>query len=229
MWITIFLAVFLSLAFFTGCGTEVLAKTPGPSATASAILDPGAVEVGEPLIKPTSPFYFIKIIREQFEEKFGSSERKDKVTRQLEFSQRRLREVNSLIKGNRQDLIEVFMQRYRENITSALLFTGPEDSLKAVVAGALARHLDVLARSYDQVGDPKAKRAIRASFIFAHEKSSGSLAGLKGEDKKDLESKIDNRLVVGCKFLIREASSAALTETESLLLQEKASSCQRSF
>ena len=72
MKITVVLAAFaFSLSvFLSGCN-QTYAVFSIPSATleqlTSGLPDPGAVEIGDSLITPVSPLYFLKAIREKIE------------------------------------------------------------------------------------------------------------------------------------------------------------------
>lgn len=188
-------------------------------------VDPGAVEIGSSLIGPASPIYFLKTIREKIELKLSSSAQSI-VLRQLEFAHRRLRETNNLVKNKRQDLIQVTMERYRQHFNLANQKAVGDKDLQMKVAEAVARNLDVLIRVYDQVGDPSAKREIRASTIFSEKLSRQILDGLDLANQQLLIGKVAKRQAAACKFLSREASGSGLTDSELEILRNNVKDCE---
>ncbi len=69
MRITIFLAVLISFSLLLGFCGSVYAQSSTPSASIDlddlgSLDEGGAIEVGESLISPASPLYFLKTIRE---------------------------------------------------------------------------------------------------------------------------------------------------------------------
>ncbi len=195
MRVTIVLAVLtFSFVLLGSCGNVL------------AVNDIGAVYIGESSIHPASPFYFLKAIREKIELALAGSN-KVKAQRQLEFSQRRLREVNALVKNKRQDLIDSTLERYKAALSETENLVSQDEDLKIKVGEAVARHLDVLQRIYDQVGNPRAKQAIRAA-IERDEKYNRPMA---------------------CRFLAKEATASGLTETEKVFLGQKVQSCQKNL
>lgn len=224
MRVTIILAALslLSLFYLSSCGL-VLAQTDDSLVT--EVSDPGSIEIGESLITPDSPLYFLKTLRENIEIVFSSS-KQSKVIRQLEFAQRRLREVRGLVKNRKQDLIPSTLERYKLFIDQAQEIARGDESLQAKVAEELSRHLYVLQTVYDTVGNPRAKQAIRAALIRAEEQNSQIVSRLETARQQSLIKKIAARQAFACKFLIREATSSALNDTEREYLKEKVNLCR---
>jgi hypothetical protein len=229
--ITIAPAVFsLLTTFLVFCGQQAYAVEATPGAGPAAYVDPGAVEIGEALIPPTSPLYFLKSLRENIEDRFFSPvSDESKVVRKMEFAQRRLREIRSVIKKNRQDLIEPLMQQYRNYIVLADRIAPDKPEIVATLAELKARHLDVLIRFYDEVGDPNAKRAIRASIIAVEEVNRAALGNLSDPQRGQLDQKIKLRQLGACNFLRREASGSGLNDTEKFVIKNKATECLKAF
>lgn len=168
-------------------------------------------DIGQSEISPASPLYFLKIVKENIELKLAFTPN-IKMIRELEFATRRLREVNSLIPINRQELIpseralliEPTLERYwyfLQNVPGS----GPERQ-------TLAIHLETLERIYDRVTNQRARMAIRAS-----------INRLIGRADLPQSSKL-----LACTFLTKEASSSALTEVERSILLERSANCFKS-
>lgn len=199
----------LSFIFLSGCSLALAQDN-----------DVGAVDIGESSISPDSTLYFLKAIREKIELALaGSSE--IKAQRQLEFATRRLREVNALVKNKRQDLIDSTLERYKSALSETENLVSQNNDLKIKVGEAVARHLDVLQRVYDQVGNPRAKQAIRAAILRAEEHNRLLL------QKLDISSQ--KRQSLACRFLAKEASGSGLTDTEKVYLGQKAKDCQKNI
>lgn len=188
--------------------------------------DAGAVEIGASLIPPSSPLYFLKAIRERIEVIFATT-REVKTQRQIEFAQRRLRELNSLVKSGNHELVEVTMERYRQHLSEAQRQFGQNQDLQSKVAEAVSRHLDVLVRVYDTVGNPRAKTAIRAAIERAEEQNRATLQTLETVAQQQLIGKIALRQAHACRFLIRESTASGLTSTEKEVLKDKVESCKK--
>lgn len=232
MRITIALAVFsISLAvFLSECGIEAFAATSTSSANleeiTSGLPDPGAVEIGVSLINPTSPFYFIKSVREKIELMF-ISKTSQKIIAELEFAQRRLREVNSLIKVGKQDLIEPMVEQYKSSIITLDSLAGNDSDYKTEIAQALSRHLDILQRFYDNAGEPRAKMSILSAIQRVEEHNRDLLSKLELKDQQKLIKEIALRQILACKFLVRESSSSGVLETTRQLLAQKVNACKK--
>lgn len=165
------------------------------------------VDFGASQINPASPLYFLKTIREAIEMHLAQTG-PVKTIRQLEFSTRRLREVNSLILVDRQDLIEATLIRYWSHVQNL-----PERETDKDLAERIKENLKIdlqfLNRIYGQLSNPRAQIAVRSTIN-------------KLVQRKDLEN--DARSM-GCSFLTKVASSSALTEAERAIYSERAQNC----
>lgn len=231
MRITAVLSILIAVVIFLAPCTNVLALESTDSTEPINIdelqADPGAVDVGEALIPPNSPLYFLKILREKIELALTFSQ-EGKVVRQLEFAQRRLREVNKLIKNKKQDLIGETMAKYRDHINQALAAASSDD-LKVKVGEAISRHLDVLQRVYDGVGNETAKAAIRGNIERAAEHNRTLLAKLDTVKQKLLIKKTVLRQALACKFLGRESTASGISDNEKKTLRAKFADCQKNI
>jgi hypothetical protein len=230
MRITIVVAILAFWFFSLPCGFLALAaiKDSSPSATPIKQIIPEAVNIGYSLIDPAHPLYFLKTAKEYLEVHFFSPVTDiSKVTRNLEFAQRRLREVNSLIKDKRQDLIVPMMEQYKNYLNLTDKIAPDKENIKTEIAQSKARHIDVLMRLYDQIGDPAAKRAIRSAIVEAENYNGHALQDIQDPSiKADLTEKISQRQKLVCAFLSREASSSALNDTERYYFSQKARECK---
>lgn len=194
--------------------TFLLLTSPVSAQTASLSAIP-AIEIGDSLIDPTSPFYFLKTIRERIEQTLQLSDH-SKTIGQVEFAHRRLREVNSLVNNKRQDLIEVTLEKYRHHGELAFKKSAENFNLGLDVAEGLSSQIDVLVRIYDQIGDPNGKRAIRASVIRLEENMDKFLGQ---------RSEIDLRQTQACQFLMKVSEDGSLNEPERAILKQKVTQC----
>ena len=228
MRITWILAILTFTFILLGSCGSVLAANDDDLTSGLTLNDAGAVDIGESLIHPASPLYFLKAIREKIELALAGT-KETKAQRQLEFSQRRLREVKALVKQKRQDLIDSTLERYKASLSEAENLVSQDEDLKVTVGEAVARHLDVLQRVYDQVGNPRAKQAIRAAILRAEEHNRLLLQKLDFSSQQKLIRKTAQQQALACKFLAKEASGSGLTDTEKVYLQEKVGKCQKNI
>lgn len=190
------------------------------------VATPGAVEVGRSVISPISPLYFLKTIRERIEVLFAGTN-ETKLNRELEFSIRRIREMNSLINSQKLDQIPITLERYNKHIKQAEGFAGSDEGLKVRIGEQLARHLDVLQRAYDLVGDPRAKMAILTAIERIEEHNRVLLDKLSIENQQRLIRGIAGRQAFACRLLIRESSGSGLNDVEASVLKQKANECRQ--
>lgn len=230
MRITIVLSFLSLFALLGSCNFALAQSATAQSATASAedliktVENPGAVDLGESLIHPASPLYFLKAIRERIEMILDSSQ-EAKSMRQVEFAQRRLREVATLVRIKRQDLIPPTIEQYKLHLKNADEFTKQNEELKVRVGEAISRHLDSLQRVYDMVGNPSTKAAIRSAIERSEEQNIAVLKNLSIESQQKLIRKTAGRQAFACKFLMREATSSGLNDSERESLKQRVRDC----
>ncbi len=227
------LSFLFSLIFLTNFGsilaTEAISSSPASAQTINLINttgNPGAVDIGQSLIAPDSPLYFLKSIRESIEMKLTSSTQA-LVLRNLEFATRRLREVNTLIDKKRQDLIPSSLERYYFYIQEAgSKADRSTEDLEITVGLQVARQLEVLQRDYDQVGDARAKIAIRTAILRLQDFYPEFLAKLDLATQQKLINQVAERLAFTCNFLTREATASGLNDSEKVKLQDEVGKCR---
>lgn len=165
-------------------------------------------EIGQSLIHPASPIYFLKTIREDLELKFALTP-KVQILRKLEFATRRLREVNSLIVSSHLELIQSTLEKYWFHIRELPDSGITDEQIVERISSIIGLHLKVLETIYDQVSNVSARMSIRTAIN-------------RLTQRIDLSK--DARLSA-CSFLAKEASSSGLTEVERIILLERSQKC----
>lgn len=184
--------VFSAIIFLGGCNTAFAQDN----------------DIGQSIIHPAHPLYFLKTVREGLEMHFAQTP-KVKFIRQLEFATRRLREVKSLIPTNRQDLIETTMERYWHQISNLPDKNLQIEGLAKEISDSLVIHIKTLEKVYLQVSNQRAKMAIRSALN-------------RLMSRQDIPSYA--RIPV-CEFFSKEATSSAVVESERAILTERAQNC----
>lgn len=191
------------------------------------ILDPGALEVGDSLISPSSGLYFLKALRERIELYFSDTNQV-KTQRELEFSVRRIREAKTLIDEKREDLIEVTLQKYRNHLDAVQKLSNGGRGMNVNVGASVARHMYVLQSLYYNINDLAAKRAVRTSIqrVLEHNWDLLNSKELALVEKTALSEQIALRQIAGCKFLSDETNNTAFNESEREILKEYVEGCK---
>lgn len=221
----ILLGLTVSLLSFVLAG-NVFAQSPSfPSVVPTKLMTdlkyPDPIKIGQAQLDPSSPFYFLKTIREGIELKFSTTPR-IKLIRYFEFSVRRLREVEALILKDKQQWIEPVLVSYRQDVDT--LYDLVSEDTDIWVADRLGEQLNWLISRYDKLKDPRAQLAARASIEKLVKHNSRMLADPK-IDQGQLIGKIALDQSLGCLFLIKEATDSALTQAERVLIGDDAGKC----
>lgn len=224
MRITIVLAILASFLSF-GCNTALAQGSGQGEDLVSIVQDPGAINIGESLIHPASPLYFLKTIRERIEAALTTTQ-EAKVMREVEFALRRLRETNALVKVKKQDLMDSTLEKYKFHLSRAFSLARDSEDLQVKVGEATSQHLDVLQRVYNQVGNPRAKQAVRAALERAEEHNRLLLQKLSLVKQQQLIKAVALRQAFACKFLAREATASGLNDVEREVLHQKVKECR---
>lgn len=164
------------------------------------------VDIGYSMIHPASPLYFLKTIREALELKFATTGHV-KLLRQLEFAQRRLREVRTLITIN-EDLIPPTIERYIFYL-NGLNDTHKDAEELRLMQSNLAYNLKALQLIYGQTVTPRAKMFIRSAMNRVIQR-----ADVQNFAKLPI-----------CNLFAKESSSSALNQTEQTILTQRAQGC----
>lgn len=164
-------------------------------------------DIGYSKLDPSSSFYFLKGVREEIEIRLALTTHV-RLLRQLEFATRRIREARSLVSKNQQ-LIPASLERYTATLGTLLDRRVINDELALKIESSLSTHLDVLQQMYQDLLDADAKRSVRATINrIVSRPDVPKLAKLSA-----------------CSFLKKEASSSALTQSEQIILLERARKC----
>ncbi len=164
-------------------------------------------QIGKSNLDPSSPVYFLKTIRESLETKFAGMG-KARWLKELEFSTRRIREVNALI-TKEQDLIAPTLEKYKSNLSSIPQKDLGDPAIVSRIKDSLTLQLNDLLAVYGQVANSTARMAIRAAI---------NAIVLRVDIPQ--ASKLP-----ACSFLKSEASSSALNQTEKAVYSERAKNC----
>lgn len=169
-------------------------------------------DIGYSRISPASLFYFLKGVREAFEMEFAGTDRV-KMLRRVEFATRRLREVNTLVRDQKEELIPATLERYTVllNQLGDKHLQGSEIGIK--LRSDLSVHLNALEKIYNQSSAPRSKIFIRSALNRIIQ-------------RVDIED--DSKLTV-CRLFSKEASSSALNQTEQTVLLDRAEKCFKSL
>lgn len=182
-----------------------------------------AESIGQSVIYPSTPWYFLKTVREIIEFKLSTTQ-ETKVIRQFEFANRRIREVNSLVNYRKEEWIPPTLERYYATVTPLKGWAGAAE--KTWIGDRLAGHLFLLADLHSQVENPQAKRAIRVAVTRLTVELDLLAKELIEPQLSQIHAKITPAKIYGCNFLVKEATSSALTQAERVLLTSQARECK---
>ncbi|MBI2330542.1 hypothetical protein HYU94_04050 [Candidatus Daviesbacteria bacterium] len=181
--------------------------------------------LGEARIHPASPLYFLKSVREILELKFAGATH-IRALRNLEFTTRRIREVKSLVKTSRQDLIEPTLERYWATLSELKGLVNLKDEITvSQVSGAAASQMAALQDIYYQVSDPRAKRSLRTAINRVSEWEQQMIVQLNLFKQYSQAQQVMTSKLSACNFLAQEASNSALNEVEKTVWSQRAQKC----
>lgn len=165
------------------------------------------VNIGYSRINPTSPFYFLKTIRENLEFKLALTPRV-RILRQLEFATRRLREARTLVNLKKEDLVPATLERYASYLNIPVDKKSSDSEILTKVKEEFTSHLQVLKQMYNQ-SNLRSKMAIRLTMYRIIQRT-------------DLPVEVNKSI---CNLFAKESSSSALNQTEQVVLASRAKSC----
>lgn len=168
-------------------------------------------------LHPASPFYFVKTIKENLELKFTGSN-SDYNLKYFEFAQRRIKEISSLVRVNRVDLIPSTLEKYWSSLNKVSL--SGDQMIRQVTA-----QINFLESVYHQIEDPAAKRSIRLTLFKIMQWNSKVLNSLTPEENIKFSAQINQNHNLICNLFSKEASSSGLNDTEKLVLLERFQKC----
>lgn len=182
-------------------------------------------KISEARINPASPLYFLKAVQEVIELRFADSAPK-KALRELEFANRRISEVKSLMATSRQDLIEPTLNQYLFYLGEMLGAANLDDrSLAEKITRDMISHMNFLQQANTGVSDPRANRSIRATITSLSKWDLQLIDRLNKSKNAVLSQKIIDSRLTACGFLAKEASNSALNEVERAVFSERAEIC----
>ncbi len=164
-------------------------------------------DIGYSRLDPASPFYFLKTVREELELKLALTPRVVRL-RNLEFATRRLREARSLVNKN-EDLIPATLERYLFYLKNLPEGYVADEEYLTKFRTSLTIHPKVLQQMYDSLSSAPGKTAVRSTLNRMIQRTD-----VQPEAKREV-----------CQFFTEEASSSGLTQTEQVLLRERAKNC----
>lgn len=181
--------------------------------------------LGKSHISPASFFYFLKPIREILEIKFAG-QADIKTLYELEFANRRIREVNSLVKTPHEDLIQPTLEKYWSGLQRFRDMANLKDgNMLERASDALIIQMGDLQKVYLQVSDLKARRSIRMTINKLSEWQSQLIDQLIMSGRPAKAGLVTDSSLSGCHFLSKEASSSALNEIERGVFVVRAEKC----
>ena len=184
-----------------------------------------ADDIGQSRISPASPLYFLKSVREILELKFAPTIH-IRSLRELEFANRRVREVNSLVNSPHEDLIQPTLEKYWSGLGQLIGISDLRDENQAEqVSRSISLHMSLLQKVFSQVSDSKAQRSIRSTVFRLSEWDNRLISKLNTGKHFTFAQEIENSKISGCRFLTREASSSAFNDIERVVTIERAKKC----
>lgn len=180
---------------------------------------------GQSRISPASPLYFLKSIREILELKLAPSTH-IRSLRELEFANRRIREVNSLVNTSHEDLIQPTLEKYWSGLGQLIGISDLRDENQAEqISRSIISHMSFLQEIFSRLSDPAAKRSVRATIFRLSEWDNRLISKLNTAKHPNFANRILSSRLSACRFLSKEASSSALNEVESAVFLARARQC----
>lgn len=180
--------------------------------------------VGQSIIHPAHPLYFLKAVREIIESKVAANP-KQKFVRKIEFLTRRVREVKSLIHFKRQDLIEPTLEKYTAILDEIVGMDTQKRDQVNMAQDEVSNHLLILIKLYPQIEEKRAKISFRSTISKINKWNLTLIDRLNYGGYTDLAEKQIKLNLPACQFLSKEASASSLNDVERIVLSERAEKC----
>lgn len=220
----IFCLVLVLTVFFSLSGST-FAKQSAASDSAK-VVDPGALEVGDSLISPSSPLYFFKSWREKLELYLAPND-VTRAQRELEFSVRRLREVKTLLDENRQDLVPATLKMYIKDLEMVKTYSANSQDTKLELGLSIARHMYILQSLYYRMSMDEAKFTDRDAIRYILKYNQDLLSSGSSQEERELfRDKLKLREIAACQFLRTEARASDMSPDEKKLISEVLEACR---
>lgn len=183
--------------------------------------------IGSSRLSPENPLYFLKAVREKLEIQFAGTE-KVRILKRLEFAERRLKEVNSLIAVHREDLIAPNMEKFLLELT---LIKPAKDKyiIPTTVSNSLGYYMQALVGFYNSLTDPKAKLGVRSTIYRLMDLIQFYYGNMTPELASQIFPLQETKFLAGCNLLAREALSQNLSESERQILKERGAKCEQTL
>lgn len=187
-------------------------------------------EIGFAQIHPGSNIlYSLKILKESLEMKMAGTPN-IKSARYLEFATRRIREVRSLHRGARENLIESTLERYWVHMQSLQgNFDLKNERVVLETTEQVYKHLYILEQLYPDLKDKRAKMSLRLAINRISKWQSDIISRLNKLSQNALEGRVIEHQKLACSFQIKEASAEGLNRIEKEVLSSRAIDCQNSL
>ncbi len=180
--------------------------------------------IGSSQIAPASPFYFLKMVKEEVEWKLAQTDQV-KLMRQMEFAIRRLREVKTLISEDREDLIEPNLIKYQDHLKKLGRYANGNKELELFVSDRVATQMNLLINLYPQLENNRAKLAVRATIENWERQNREELVKQEVGYQEKFWQKIALTEKLSCDFLQKEATNSSLVPSERYLINLKTEDC----
>lgn len=187
-------------------------------------------EIGFAQINPGSNIlYSLKMLKESLEMKTAGTSN-IKSARYLEFSTRRIREVRSLHRDNRENLIESTLERYWVHMQNLLgNFDIKNERVTLETTEQVYKHLYILNLIYPELSDKRAKMSVRLTIYRISKWQADVVLRLNQISQSVIERRVIEHQKLACDFQIKEASSEGLNRIEKEVLSGRAVECEKSL
>lgn len=211
----------ITVGVFSNCSTIYAQNTASGSANFSEFIGEGVeigqVYIGTSVIAPSTPLFALKTLKEQLEMALAQTDHV-KQMRQLEFSVRRLREINTLTIQNRQDLIPNTIEHYLDNIhnflESEVKDSEPEEKRMEIIS----RQMEILVNLYQKSTDPRGKMYIRRAIVDLEEYNRIQLPTINNQNLIQTQALV-------CQFLQTEVKGPELNQSQQVITAEFVDNC----
>lgn len=180
--------------------------------------------VGQSIIHPAHPLYFLKAVRENIETKFSTNP-KQKFIRKIEFLERRIREVKSLIYFKNEYLIDPTIEKYTQILNELEGMDTQKRDQVNMARDEVSNHLLIMIKYYPQLENSRAKLSFRRTISKISEWNINLSDRLTYGGYTDLAEKQIKLNSPACEFLKKEASTSALNDVERLVFSKRADIC----
>lgn len=215
------LSVFLFLFIFLFQTNLVYANAPSKTIEE---------EIGFAQIHPGSNIlYSLKMLKEIIEIKTAGTPN-IKSARYLELATRRIREVRTLQRDGRENLIEGVLERYwvyMDQLRGS--FNLKDERVTLETTEQVYKHLYILDKLYGTLTDKRAKMSVRLAINRISKWQADVILRLNELSQSAIERRVVEHQKLACDFQIKEASVSGLNRIEKELLSGRAIECEKSM